>query len=137
MSISPQWFVKRRGFAMGIMVSGSGVGGLIMPFIMNTLNESLGGAWCYRILGIITFVASMISTILLKEKPEKMTSKGSIRIREIIDLSICKDRSFLIWCIAGNLSMMAYYIPAFYLPCTLVIILVSLTLTSYFYSVVA
>jgi len=45
MSISPQWFVKRRGFAMGVMVSGSGIGGLIMPFVMTTLNESLGGAW--------------------------------------------------------------------------------------------
>ncbi|EIE84657.1 hypothetical protein RO3G_09367 [Rhizopus delemar RA 99-880] len=45
MSISPQWFIKRRGLAMGIMVSGSGVGGLIMPFIMTHLNESLGGAW--------------------------------------------------------------------------------------------
>ena len=45
MSISPQWFVRRRGFAMGIMVSGSGLGGLIMPFIMTHLNESLGGTW--------------------------------------------------------------------------------------------
>lgn len=45
MSISPQWFTKRRGFAMGIMVSGSGIGGLIMPFLMNELNENLGGAW--------------------------------------------------------------------------------------------
>ncbi|KAG1437431.1 hypothetical protein G6F56_013108 [Rhizopus delemar] len=45
MSISPQWFVKRRGLAMGIMVSGSGLGGLIMPFVMTHLNESLGGAW--------------------------------------------------------------------------------------------
>jgi hypothetical protein len=45
MSISPQWFVKRQGLAMGIMSSGSGIGGLIMPFIMTELNESLGGAW--------------------------------------------------------------------------------------------
>lgn len=45
MSISPQWFIKRRGFAMGVMVSGSGIGGLIMPFVMTSLNESLGGAW--------------------------------------------------------------------------------------------
>lgn len=30
---------------MGVMVSGSGIGGLIMPFVMTSLNESLGGAW--------------------------------------------------------------------------------------------
>ncbi|KAG2197712.1 hypothetical protein INT47_007946 [Mucor saturninus] len=115
MSISPQWFVKRRGFAMGIMVSGSGIGGLIMPFVMTHLNESLGGAWCYRILGIATFVVSMLSTILLREKPGVPKAKKT-QLSEIIDLSICKDSKFVIWCIAGNLSMMSYFIPAFYLP---------------------
>ncbi|CAO3611494.1 unnamed protein product [Cunninghamella echinulata] len=114
MSISPQWFEKRRGLAMGVMVSGSGLGGLVTPFIMNELNENLGGAWCYRILGIITFVISMIATLLLKEK--QTSTKKTIKMKDVIDLSICKDTKFVIWCIAGNLSMMAYFIPAFYLP---------------------
>ncbi|KAI9279598.1 major facilitator superfamily domain-containing protein, partial [Sporodiniella umbellata] len=114
MSISPQWFTQRRGLAMGIMVSGSGLGGLIMPFIMTHLNESLGGAWCYRILGIITFVVSLTSTLLLKENSEmKMPSKG---FKNMIDTSLCKDKTFLIWCLSGNLSMLGYFIPAFYLP---------------------
>ncbi|KAI8340785.1 major facilitator superfamily domain-containing protein, partial [Chlamydoabsidia padenii] len=105
MSLSPQWFNKRRGFAMGVMVSGSGIGGLIMPFLMNELNENLGGAWCYRVLGIISFA---INSTMIK--------KPAIRWKDIIDFSICKDTKFIIWCIAGNLSMMAYFIPAFFLP---------------------
>ncbi|KAK4514594.1 Guanine nucleotide exchange factor for Cdc42p [Mucor velutinosus] len=115
MSISPQWFVKRRGFAMGIMVSGSGIGGLIMPFVMTTLNESLGGAWCYRVLGIITCVVSLISTLLLKEKPNMPNAK-KVQLKEMINLSICKDHKFIIWCVAGNLSMLSYFVPAFFLP---------------------
>ncbi|RCH85552.1 hypothetical protein CU098_007682 [Rhizopus stolonifer] len=115
MSISPQWFVKRRGLAMGIMVSGSGLGGLIMPFVMTHLNESLGGAWCYRVLGIINFVVSLISTLLLKESPN-MPKKEKKRLKNMIDTSVCKDMSFIIWCISGNLSMIGYFIPAFYLP---------------------
>ncbi|GAN02212.1 MFS general substrate transporter [Mucor ambiguus] len=115
MSISPQWFVKRRGFAMGIMVSGSGIGGLIMPFVMTTLNESLGGAWCYRVLGIITCVVSLIATLLLKEKPNLPNAK-KVQLKEMINLSICKDHKFIIWCIAGNLSMLSYFVPAFFLP---------------------
>jgi hypothetical protein len=59
MSISPQWFVKRRCFAMGVMVSGSGIGGLIMPFVMTALNESLGGAW-------YVFPYLFVKTLLLK-----------------------------------------------------------------------
>lgn len=115
MSISPQWFIKRRGFAMGIMVSGSGIGGLIMPFVMIHLNETLGGAWCYRVLGIATFVVSLLATLLLREKPGLQNTKKT-QLSEIIDLSICKDIKFVIWCIAGNLSMISYFIPAFYLP---------------------
>ncbi|CAO0797602.1 unnamed protein product [Mucor circinelloides] len=115
MSISPQWFVKRRGFAMGVMVSGSGIGGLIMPFVMTTLNESLGGAWCYRVLGIITCVVSLIATLLLREKPN-MPNVKKVQLKEMINLSICKDHKFIIWCIAGNLSMLSYFVPAFFLP---------------------
>ncbi|KAL4210827.1 MFS general substrate transporter [Rhizopus microsporus] len=115
MSISPQWFVRRRGFAMGIMVSGSGLGGLIMPFIMTHLNESLGGTWCYRILGIITFVISLTSTLLLKESPHMPKTKKK-SLKEMVDTSVCKDVNFIIWCISGNLSMLGYFIPAFYLP---------------------
>lgn len=100
---------------MGVMVSGSGVGGLIMPFVMTSLNESLGGVWCYRVLGIITFVISMSATLLLREKPGAQKAKKT-NLKEIVDLSVCKDKKFIIWCIAGNLSMMSYFIPAFYLP---------------------
>ncbi|KAI8087855.1 major facilitator superfamily domain-containing protein [Gilbertella persicaria] len=118
MSISPQWFVKRRGFAMGVMVSGSGVGGLIMPFVMTSLNESLGGAWCYRVLGIITFVISLLSTLLLREKKSKLPGNATkkFQLANMMDMSICKDSNFIIWCIVGNLSMLSYFIPAFYLP---------------------
>ncbi|CAO3621760.1 unnamed protein product [Cunninghamella blakesleeana] len=114
MSITPQWFEKRRALAMGVMMSGSGLGGLATPFIMNELNETLGGAWCYRILGMITFVISMIATLLIKDK--KQAAEKMIQFKDIIDLSVCKDSKFIIWVVAGNLSMMGYYIPAFYLP---------------------
>ncbi|CAO3595419.1 unnamed protein product [Absidia cylindrospora] len=123
MVIAPQWFNKRRGFAMGVMMSGAGVGGGGMPFLMNELNENLGGAWCYRVLGIISFVVSLMCTVLLKEKPEKIqVEDGNDKKpnrhgwRNVIDFKICKDSKFIIWCIAGNLSMMAYFVPVFYLP---------------------
>ncbi|GAA5814561.1 hypothetical protein MFLAVUS_008059 [Mucor flavus] len=115
MSIAPQWFIKRKGLAMGIMASGSGVGGLIMPIVITSLNESLGGAWCYRIIGIVNFVVSLLATLLLKEKPSTVPKK-KLNFNAILDFSVCKDPKFVIWCIAGNLSIMAYYIPVFYLP---------------------
>jgi hypothetical protein len=70
---------------------------------------------CYRILGIINFVVSIISTLLLKENP-KMPKAKSKRIRHMIDTSVFNDANFIIWCISGSLSMLGYFIPVFYLP---------------------
>jgi hypothetical protein len=58
---------------------------------------------------------SLICTLLLKESPTILTTKKK-SFRNMIDTSICKDTTFIIWCISGNLSMLAYFVPAFYLP---------------------
>jgi hypothetical protein len=52
---------------------------------------------------------------LLREKPSLPNTK-KVQLKEIIDLSICKDHRFIIWCVAGNLSMLSYFVPAFFLP---------------------
>lgn len=51
----------------------------------------------------------------MREKPSMPNTK-KVQLKEIIDLSICKDHKFIIWCIAGNLSMLSYFVPAFFLP---------------------
>lgn len=71
---------------------------------------------------MITFVISMVATLLIKDK--KQATKKTVDIKDIIDLSVCKDSKFIIWVVAGNLSMMGYYIPAFYLPCKYIIIII-------------
>lgn len=70
---------------------------------------------CYRVVGVITFVISLLATVLLKEK-KSATSPKKANYRNMLDLSVCKDPKFIIWCVAGNLSMLSYFIPAFYLP---------------------
>lgn len=45
MSVAPTYFTRKRGMALGIISSGSGIGGLIIPFIMTPINRSLGAGW--------------------------------------------------------------------------------------------
>lgn len=45
MSITPLWFDKKRGLALGIASGGSGIGGLFLPFVITPLNSNLGAAW--------------------------------------------------------------------------------------------
>ena len=45
MGIAPLWFNKKRGLALGLASGGSGIGGLVLPFVITPLNEKLGIAW--------------------------------------------------------------------------------------------
>jgi MFS transporter, MCT family, aspergillic acid transporter len=49
------WFRRKRAWAMGIMYSGSSLGGVIWPILMSHImnNPSLGFKWALRIAGFI------------------------------------------------------------------------------------
>jgi len=52
----PQWFVRRRGLATGIIFSGSGFGGFAFPFLLQALLERYGFRWTLRIWAVATLV---------------------------------------------------------------------------------
>jgi MFS family permease len=52
----PQWFDEKRGLATGVIFLGSGLGGVIWPFIFNTLLQGVGFHWTLRALGGIQLV---------------------------------------------------------------------------------
>ncbi|KAI1398650.1 MFS general substrate transporter [Hypoxylon fuscum] len=47
------WFFKKRAAALGIMVSGSSLGGVILPIMMNKLIPQIGFGWTMRVLGFM------------------------------------------------------------------------------------
>ena len=51
-----RWFVRRRGFASGLAVSGIGVGTLVMPPLATLLIETLGWRGAYLALGAIAAI---------------------------------------------------------------------------------
>ena len=51
-----RWFVRRRGFASGLAVSGIGVGTLVMPPLASLLIETLGWRGAYLALGALAAV---------------------------------------------------------------------------------
>ena len=51
-----RWFVRRRGFASGLAVSGIGVGTLVMPPLASLLIDDLGWRDAYLVLGCLAAV---------------------------------------------------------------------------------
>jgi MFS family permease len=119
MGIVPQWFDKRRGLALGLSASGSGIGGLIMPFIMNALLVKFGAPWTYRIIGFICLFLGGFATFLVKEKfPDK---SGRKKITDIVQWSVLADNNLKLWCLAATITLFGYLVPFFFLPCKLLI----------------
>jgi MFS family permease len=114
MGVAPLWFNRRRGLALGIVASGSGIGGLIIPLIQNAVNESLGSGWTYRILGLICFACDLVAVAFVK--PRIPVPRQRKKLSDIIQLSVLKDRNFLLFCVGSMVALFGYFIPYFFLP---------------------
>lgn len=64
-----QYFNKRRGAAMGVVVSGSGLGGVIFPIALSKMfKSSLGFGWSVRIVGFIMLALLMIACATVRRR---------------------------------------------------------------------
>jgi MFS family permease len=64
-----RWFVRRRGLASGIAVSGIGVGTLVMPPLASLLIDSLGWRGAYLALGALAAVVGGGLALLIENDP--------------------------------------------------------------------
>jgi MFS family permease len=64
-----RWFVRRRGFASGLAVSGIGVGTLVMPPLATLLIDMIGWRGAYLALGSLAAVIGGGMALLLENDP--------------------------------------------------------------------
>jgi MFS family permease len=64
-----RWFVRRRGFASGLAVSGIGVGTLVMPPLASLLIETLGWRGAYLALGALAATVGGGLALLIENDP--------------------------------------------------------------------
>jgi MFS transporter, OFA family, oxalate/formate antiporter len=69
LSAVQRWFVRRRGFASGLAVSGIGVGTLVMPPLASFCIGALGWRHAYLVLGLIAAVAGVGAALLIANDP--------------------------------------------------------------------
>ena len=64
-----RWFVRRRGFASGLAVSGIGFGTLLMPPLASLLIEMLGWRGAYLVLGGLAATIGAALAVLIENDP--------------------------------------------------------------------
>ncbi|TGO83060.1 hypothetical protein BPOR_0709g00060 [Botrytis porri] len=77
-SIAAQYFTKYRGLALGIVISGSSLGGVIWPIALNKLTSEVGFGWGIR--------APIQTTNHIKAKPDFSCVKNPVLILLAVEL---------------------------------------------------
>ncbi|GKZ47183.1 hypothetical protein AbraIFM66951_010533 [Aspergillus brasiliensis] len=97
----------KRGAAVGIVIGGSSLGGVLWPIIVNELLQkpTIGFGWTMRIVGFIMLP-------LLGAKPEPEPEPSS---KESTDKSLLKNRSLHLTCLSFFIIYFGMFSPFFYI----------------------
>ncbi|GKZ29648.1 hypothetical protein AbraIFM66950_005929 [Aspergillus brasiliensis] len=104
------WFLKRRGLATGIAMTGGGIGGIIFTNVFGILSNKIGFPWTIRILGFIFLASLMVSLLTLEGRLPPSPSAGSkIDIRALKEPVFTMTSIALILAEIGLLVLINYY----------------------------
>jgi MFS family permease len=71
-AVVSRWFDKRRGLALGLMATGLGVGGAVMPLVAERLIKAAGWRVAYAGFGGAALLVAMpVVALFLKDTPEE------------------------------------------------------------------
>jgi MFS family permease len=64
------WFNQRRGFALSIMLAGSGLGAIVLPVLAQAVITHMGWRAAYLILGLLAFAVGFpLTAAFVRERP--------------------------------------------------------------------
>lgn len=110
-AIMGHYFDKRRAAALGIVVSGSSIGGVIFPIVMSKLlnSSSLSFGWSIRTIAFIILPFMMFACVVVRPRfpPRKTT---------IFIGAAWKDKKYTMLIASLFFMMMGMWTPIFYIP---------------------
>ena len=68
LAIASQYFERRRAFAMGIVMSGGAVGGIIFPILLNNLIELMGFKKAVLIAASVMLVCLIVANLVMRPR---------------------------------------------------------------------
>ncbi|KAI0016491.1 major facilitator superfamily domain-containing protein [Xylariomycetidae sp. FL0641] len=64
----PTWFKRRRGLAMGLASSGSGLGGVVLPIMFDRLLTRIGYAWTVRTIAFLLLPLQLVAIFTIRSR---------------------------------------------------------------------
>ena len=145
-------FSKHRGLATGFTIAGSSTGGLIWPIMLDRLlnHDRVSFGWTVRIVGFVMLPPVALATLLVRppvaangkaeDSIEKAATGSSADDKKKLgkkktDLSIAKNRTYILFVIGAAIYNLAMFSPFFFLTSYAASIGMSTSLSFYLLSI--
>jgi predicted MFS family arabinose efflux permease len=103
------YFSTKKSLAIGIAASGSAVGGLIFPVMVQKLLPKIGFGWTMRSLGLVDAVLLLTVNVFARQRVPPRRSGP------ILDLQSFKDLTYLLYGVGMFFTFWGVYFAFFYL----------------------
>ncbi|KAJ5363686.1 uncharacterized protein N7496_009399 [Penicillium cataractarum] len=107
-----QWFIQKKGLALGIMWAAKSITGVALPFVANACLNRFGSSTTFRAWTVTTLLTTLLSLPFMKPRIPVSPYASARRL----DLSFLRLATF--WMLqAGNIiQSFGYFLPSTYLP---------------------
>ncbi|PWY91635.1 MFS monocarboxylate transporter [Aspergillus sclerotioniger CBS 115572] len=124
-TIAPTWFTHHRGLAMGIILAGTGVGGLVWAPALTACVNNLGYRNTLRMTGGLSFALISIASGAMAWEPGSRTriemenstrtsrADGILKV-PLVDWRVARTRRFMAQALSAIFQAAAYYTPVFF-----------------------
>ncbi|CCM05421.1 uncharacterized protein FIBRA_07638 [Fibroporia radiculosa] len=112
LAVVGHWFRRKRAYAIGIVASGSSVGGVFFPVMLQRLIPTVGFPWAVRSVAFICLACLSISCATMRTR---LPPSRNISLRGFFDIGGFRDWKYLSAGIAAFLVFYSLFIPYFYI----------------------
>ncbi|KAL4063776.1 MFS general substrate transporter [Scleroderma citrinum] len=113
-SVTSHYFRRRRTVAMGVVVSGSSIGAVIYPILLNNLfNKKVGFAWGVRTAAFLDLALLLIANLVMKTRLPSRRERPNVKPVDV--RSILTDKGYWLCTIGAALVFWGLFVPFFYL----------------------
>ena len=131
MSSVMSWFQKKRALALGIMVSGSSLGGVIFPILVQNLLPRIGFPWTMRVSAFLILALLALATATVRSrippKPRPFSVLDFVRPYS--------EPAFATVSIGNFFGFLALFIPFNYITLSAISLGMSVHLSNYLISI--
>lgn len=107
MAVIPTYFTTHRALALGLVVSGSSIGGVILPIAITRLIPEIGFGWTMRTTAFILLFLLVVGNLTLK--PYLPPSGRKFAIRDFFEP--LREKAFVALTAAGFATYLGGFLP--------------------------